>query len=537
MVKRAKSPDTAEDEKYFTVYQPYPLNANWELPDDYITFSRWIAAIIGTDPVHALHYKPSARGMVLIEVDKKYPHTARLLGEHKWTNFLNNPSKEETGKVSQIFHCLYNTGRAAQKDGWKRIHVEAHWFKDWSPTTDFKYPYPQTEWCPTPAEDKTNKSLCRPLPTKVKPPPPKAAPPVVGSANWINAKTGPSPNTPQALKGEWAKGRKAGPTLNTRTVPVVGSTPSPKSATAKSPSAWSRPILQSNSSGSRSNASPGTSPASANTPMNAWARPPYQKSAATPVTPSNDTPPFPPGLAIRVPLGQSLPVPPGLTKPQISNDTSTSGSGSSSEGSTTEKALDELFDEKVMISLSPSQDRQLYGLAADQSPELDSDVMHPWEANIQTFDSMQWNTADNRNGNGNWGGDAPVDLWGDKTGEAKKPAVALCPHHAHTCKKGVCSWRAKQVKEEERLAALAKKIDAGSKGSEGKAGAKKGGWRQNPSTTSNADDDEDGFSKVGGGRNKGRRMGPGRGRESRGGGDGSSAGGSYESRGWAGGSD
>ncbi|KAF5374650.1 hypothetical protein D9615_009008 [Tricholomella constricta] len=194
--------------------------------------------------------------MVLIEVDKKYSNTERLLGEHKWANFLNNPSKEETGKVSQIFHCLYNTGRAAQKDGLEphdRVSLEfSSWLWDVAEQfLSFKYPCPPTEWCPTPSEDKTNKSLCRPLPTKVKPPPPKAAPPMVGSANWITAKTGPSPNTAQALKGEWAKGRKAGPTLNTRTVPIVSSTPSPNSATATSPSAWSRPILQSNSSGPR----------------------------------------------------------------------------------------------------------------------------------------------------------------------------------------------------------------------------------------------------------------------------------------------
>jgi hypothetical protein len=58
MVKRPKSPDTAEDEKYFTIYQPYPLNANWELAEDYIAFSRWLAGCIGTAPLHALHYKP-----------------------------------------------------------------------------------------------------------------------------------------------------------------------------------------------------------------------------------------------------------------------------------------------------------------------------------------------------------------------------------------------------------------------------------------------------------------------------------------------
>lgn len=60
MVKRAKSPEAAEDEKYFTVSQPYPLNANWELEDDYITFCRWIACCIGTEALHGLLYKPKA---------------------------------------------------------------------------------------------------------------------------------------------------------------------------------------------------------------------------------------------------------------------------------------------------------------------------------------------------------------------------------------------------------------------------------------------------------------------------------------------
>lgn len=55
--------------------------------------------------------------MVLLEIDKKYPHNDRLLGEHRWSEFLKNPSKEEAGKVTQIFHCLYKTGREAQKDG------------------------------------------------------------------------------------------------------------------------------------------------------------------------------------------------------------------------------------------------------------------------------------------------------------------------------------------------------------------------------------------------------------------------------------
>jgi hypothetical protein len=55
--------------------------------------------------------------MVLLEIDKTYPHNDRLLGEHKWSEFLRNPSEEEKGRVSQIFHSFYTTGREAQKDG------------------------------------------------------------------------------------------------------------------------------------------------------------------------------------------------------------------------------------------------------------------------------------------------------------------------------------------------------------------------------------------------------------------------------------
>ena len=71
-------------------------------------------------------------------------------------------------------------------------------------------PYPTTHWCPVPPEDKTNKPLCRPLPVKVKPPPPKAPAPVVGSSTWVDTKNGPSVNTPKALTGAWARKQASG---------------------------------------------------------------------------------------------------------------------------------------------------------------------------------------------------------------------------------------------------------------------------------------------------------------------------------------
>ncbi|KAJ6534705.1 hypothetical protein B0H10DRAFT_2145421 [Mycena sp. CBHHK59/15] len=53
MPKRIPTPKPGDDEpKYFTVVQPYPLNANWELPHDYITFGRWIAGCVGPRAAH-----------------------------------------------------------------------------------------------------------------------------------------------------------------------------------------------------------------------------------------------------------------------------------------------------------------------------------------------------------------------------------------------------------------------------------------------------------------------------------------------------
>jgi len=55
--------------------------------------------------------------MVILEIERTYPHFDRLLGEHRWSEFLRKPTSEEVGRVSQVFHCLYKSGREAQKDG------------------------------------------------------------------------------------------------------------------------------------------------------------------------------------------------------------------------------------------------------------------------------------------------------------------------------------------------------------------------------------------------------------------------------------
>ena len=75
MAKRAKSPDATDDARYMTVYQPYPMNANWELPSDVIAFAFWIAGCIGVEPLLGVHYKPKASlsfSLFLSGVEERY---------------------------------------------------------------------------------------------------------------------------------------------------------------------------------------------------------------------------------------------------------------------------------------------------------------------------------------------------------------------------------------------------------------------------------------------------------------------------------
>jgi hypothetical protein len=55
--------------------------------------------------------------MVIIEVNREYKDFDRILGEHRWSEFLRTPTKEEKGKLTQVFYCAYNTGRIVQKNG------------------------------------------------------------------------------------------------------------------------------------------------------------------------------------------------------------------------------------------------------------------------------------------------------------------------------------------------------------------------------------------------------------------------------------
>ena len=66
MVKREKSPEIIEEARYFTVCQPFPLNANWIFPEDQQACATWIAECIGLEHLYGIHHKPSARSFLFI---------------------------------------------------------------------------------------------------------------------------------------------------------------------------------------------------------------------------------------------------------------------------------------------------------------------------------------------------------------------------------------------------------------------------------------------------------------------------------------
>ncbi|KAF8160337.1 hypothetical protein K438DRAFT_1859848 [Mycena galopus ATCC 62051] len=487
MPKRIPTPEPGDDEpKYFTVVQPYPLNANWELPHDYITCGRWIAGCIGPAPFFAIFYKPSARGQIILEVNRDYPEPERLLGEHRWSEFLKKPNAEEAGRVSQIFYCTYSTGRQAQKDGWKRINVADSWFKNWNPVNPvIMNPYPPTVWCPLPPEDKTNKSMCRPLPVAVKAPPaPKAAPaPVVpGSATWVSQKSAPPTNTPAAMRGAWAA--KQG---------TVAAGNNAKKPNAKNNGGGGKKAIPANSAAPWHTA---TAPTGSNTV-------PVAKNT-THNMPQN-TPAFPPGLP---PLS-----PPGLTR-DASGSTSTASSSSASSEAAAYLPVTALTAGFVGISISPSMEANLYGVAVETSPDPGAYVAEWEKMPAEDVDAL-WPSAYKPGDGGDLyeyvvkddggkGGAAVENLWGDEPDDnakvnAKPPNDVVCTVHGIICKKGICSERARLVREKERAEKLENERSGKGKGGGGwnKGGAGRGksgnsnggGWEKKKGNPWQPDDD------------------------------------------------
>ncbi|KIM26090.1 hypothetical protein M408DRAFT_200181 [Serendipita vermifera MAFF 305830] len=141
MPKREPTPPPGDDEPYyFSVLNPWPPNANMELPGDMYRFVLWLAAAMDdtanrdtkyrdNHPLWAVFHKPSAPRLVIIEVSRRYPNVRRLLGQHFWggpKGFLMDPSADEN--YSAIFYCHYTTGRQVEKNGWKRKWISSDMF-------------------------------------------------------------------------------------------------------------------------------------------------------------------------------------------------------------------------------------------------------------------------------------------------------------------------------------------------------------------------------------------------------------------------
>jgi hypothetical protein len=111
------------------------------------------------------------------------------------------------------------------------------------------------------------------------------------------------------------------------------------------------------------------------------------------------------------------------------------------------KAIEDLFEEHVTIALSPSQDRQLYGLENDQSPDPEA-MVQPWEQGSLYAAENLWDNVAPSEGN----------LWGEnEITKGPAPDVILCPVHGKICKKGICQEMSKIIKAQERLKATEEK--------------------------------------------------------------------------------
>ncbi|EKM76019.1 hypothetical protein AGABI1DRAFT_109101 [Agaricus bisporus var. burnettii JB137-S8] len=330
MVKRPKSPEPIEDSKMLAVVHPYPLNANMELVNDFTEFMYWLASVVGKDYALGVFYIPSARGMVVAEVSKEFKQFDKLLGEHRWGEFLREPSPEERDRKTKVYNSTYTNSRALQKDGWKYMLADDELFSNFRPINKkVKHPYPPTRWCEPHYENPTSKPVCKPLPIATKAPP-QRAPTVVqvpGSSTWINRKSGlqGTPGTPSieskggsSFKGSSQAGGskgKAKAAIN----PDAWKTPITPTATTSSPmpsslsvkpqkTAWTKPLTSTSMSIPETTMSTprSTSPASALAGTELDSRSTSPLLSSEPYELFDDSPPGlrPPGLSPFLPKGK-----------------------------------------------------------------------------------------------------------------------------------------------------------------------------------------------------------------------------------------
>ncbi|TFK51910.1 hypothetical protein OE88DRAFT_1734927 [Heliocybe sulcata] len=246
MVKREKSPPRPVEEAVYVVYQPYP-GPDMQVVQDRKMLAQWLACILGSHAYLAsLHFRPSSPNMVIFAVSLSFNEERKLLGEHRWSEMLLNPTEEDKERVSMIFRCKISSIHEIEKICWKNLSIERSWFeeKQWHAvkkyttpsffmtftrtylvsSSIFKYPYPLSHRCNTPAADQVI-GLCLALPETLFPTGPVQVPrpATVGSAAWVQSRSAPpgngqasgrapggSPVWPEARNGNVAAIRPAG---------------------------------------------------------------------------------------------------------------------------------------------------------------------------------------------------------------------------------------------------------------------------------------------------------------------------------------
>ncbi|KAH6913896.1 hypothetical protein BKA70DRAFT_647472 [Coprinopsis sp. MPI-PUGE-AT-0042] len=334
MVKRPPSPKLHKTSNLLVIWQPFPLNANYEQPDHCKQLFVWVASVLRSyEHVLAIHHKPSARSTVLVEIDKKKKPDA-LLAEHRWHEVLKNPTPDDEKRVSRVYYSVYGHAREAQKDGWKSVHLDSSWFDDqtteefmdWAEEEGpFVMPYPAAYWCADLEEDSTNKRIARPLPRAAVAPPAAPAPLVPGSAAYALAQQAKELKQPQPKKGaassnSWEVPKAAaawGPPLQTPSQSASASAPT--FSTAAKPtggkSAWSRGPPTSALSAKAGGATSPTAWGSSNGPApatgtrapaaTAWSKPSKSIKNARSTGGPSAPPAFPPGVPAPVQVKQA----------------------------------------------------------------------------------------------------------------------------------------------------------------------------------------------------------------------------------------
>ncbi|KAF8145765.1 hypothetical protein K438DRAFT_1991535 [Mycena galopus ATCC 62051] len=219
-----------------------------------------------------------------------------------------------------------------------------------------------------------------------------------------------------------------------------------------------------------------------------------------------NTPAFPPGLP---PLS-----PPGLTR-NASGSTSTASSSSASSEAPAYLPVTALTAGFVGISLSPSMEANLYGVAVETSPDPGAYVAEWEKMPAEDVDALWPSAYKPGDGgdlyeyvvkdNGGKGGAAVENLWGDEPDDnakvnAKPPNDVVCTVHGIICKKGICSERARLIREKERAEKLENeragkgkggggwsKAGAGGRGKSGNSNG--GGWEKKKGNPWQPDDD------------------------------------------------